>query len=322
MSQEGPGQELNPGLATVRWRDVRRASPAVAALGNFDGVHLGHARVLDALVAESRASGLDPVLITFEPHPRHYFLPREKPSLLATPAEKRALLARWPVEVIPLAFDADLAGLEAEAFVSDFLMDRVQGRRFLLGHDHRFGKGARGNAALLRSMTADPERDVTMLEPLVKDGEVVSSSAIRAHLESGRVDRAWSLLGRPYAYSGQVAAGDRRGRQLGFPTANLDTRSAFSAQKALVARGVYGGMARWQGAEHPAVANIGVNPTFDGTTLKIEVHILDFDRDLYGQWLEFDLRFQVRPERKFPSVEALRTQIAADVEAARDRLRA
>jgi riboflavin kinase / FMN adenylyltransferase len=162
---------------------------------------------------------------------------------------------------------------------------------------------------------------VTMLEPLVKDGEVVSSSAIRAHLDSGKVDRAWSLLGRPYSYSGQVTAGDRRGRQIGFPTANLDTRFAFNAHKALVARGVYGGMARWRGGEYPAVANIGVNPTFGGTALKIEIHLLDFDQDLYGQWLEFDLHFQVRPERKFPSVEALRTQIAADVETVRQRLR-
>jgi riboflavin kinase/FMN adenylyltransferase len=286
----------------------------VAALGNFDGVHLGHARILDALVAEGRATGLDPVVITFEPHPRHYFRPAEKHSLLTTAEEKLALLRRWPVEVIPLAFDGGLAALEAEDFIRDFLQGRVLGRRFLLGHDHRFGKGAQGDAALLRSHVADPARDVLMPDPLVLEGEVVSSSAIRAHLEVGRADRARVLLGRAYAYAGKVMRGDRRGHALGFPTANLDSR--FD-QKALVAKGVYGGLARWKGHALPAVANVGVNPTFDGSDLRVEVHVLDFSGDLYGEWLEFELHFRLREERRFPGVEALKAQIAQDVEAVR-----
>lgn len=290
----------------------------MAALGNFDGVHLGHARILDALVAEGEASGLDPVVVTFEPHPRHFFRPAEKHSLLTTAEEKLALLRRWPVEVIPLAFDGSLAGLEAEAFVRDFLVGRVGGRRFLLGHDHRFGKGARGDAALLRAHAADPDRDVLMPEPLVLDGEVVSSSAIRAHLEAGRVERARLLLGRPYAYAGRVMRGDRRGHALGFPTANLDAR--FD-QKALAAKGVYGGLARWKGRSLPAAANIGVNPTFDGSDLRVEVHVLDFQGDLYGEWMEFELHFRLREERRFPGVEALKTQIAADAEAVRRHFR-
>jgi riboflavin kinase/FMN adenylyltransferase len=302
----------------VAWRDVRRATPAVVALGNFDGVHLGHARILDALVAESRSAGLDPVLVTFEPHPRHFFRPGEPQSLLATPSEKLALLRRWPVEVVALAFDADLAGLPAEAFAEEFLLGRLQGRRFLLGHDHRFGKGARGDAALLRSRTPDPARDVVILEPLVKDGEVVSSSAIRAWLEAGRVDRAANLLGRPFSYAGTVTRGEGRGRALGYPTANLDTRFAH---KALVARGVYGGKA-WleDGKAYPALANIGVNPTFDGTAIKIEVHLLDFARDLYGRWIEFALHFHIRPEMRFPSADALKARIATDIGYYRDRL--
>lgn len=326
MSQEGVGAELT----AMPWQTVRRgppaalggppAAPAVAALGNFDGVHLGHARILDSLVAESRAAGLDPVLITFEPHPRHFFRPQEPQGLLATPAEKLALLRRWPVEVIPLAFDQDLATLEAEAFIKDFLLDRVQGRRFILGHDHRFGRGARGDAQSLRAFVADPERDVILAEPLIKDGEVVSSSGIRAWLEAGQVERAAALLGRPYSYSGQVVSGERRGRDLGFPTANLDTGFALSRTKAPVARGVYGGWARLDGKSHPAVTNIGVSPTFDGTAHRIEVHLIDFTGDLYGRSLEFQLRFQVRPEIRFPSMESLKAQIAADVEFVRARL--
>jgi riboflavin kinase/FMN adenylyltransferase len=163
-------------------------------------------------------------------------------------------------------------------------------------------------------MTPDPERDVIMLDPLVREGEVVSSSAIRAHLEAGRVERAKALLGRPYSYSGRVTRGESRGEKLGFPTANLETPFPY---KATVARGVYGGVARWSGNEYPAVANIGVNPTFGGTALKIEVHILDFHRDVYDDWIEFDLAFQIRPERKFASVEALRTQISEDIRTVR-----
>jgi riboflavin kinase/FMN adenylyltransferase len=302
------------GFKPVDWRQVRRSRPAVAALGNFDGVHLGHARILDALVAEGGATGLDPVVVTFEPHPRHFFRPAEKHSLLTPAEEKLALLRRWPVEVIPLAFDGGLAALEAEAFIRDFLQGRVCGRRFLLGHDHRFGRGARGDAALLRSHVDDPARDVLMPEPLVLDGEVVSSSAIRAHLEAGRADRARILLGRAYAYAGKVMRGHRRGHALGFPTANLDSR--FD-QKALVAKGVYAGLARWKGRSLPAVANIGVNPTFEGSDLRVEVHVLDFQGDLYGEWLEFELHFRLREERRFPGVEALKDQIAADVETVR-----
>lgn len=307
----------------IRWREVRRSAPAMVALGNFDGVHLGHARILDDLVAAGRAASLDPVIVTFDPHPRYYFKPDEKPSLLTTPEEKMALLRRWPVEVLSLAFDTELAGLEAEVFVREFLQKGVRAERFLLGHDHRFGRGARGDAALLRSMTSDPERDVVMLEPLRKDGEVISSSAIRAHLEAGRVEQANALLGHPFTYSGTVVEGDRRGRQLGFPTANLDIAYPY---KAKVAHGVYAGWARRidpSGSPdpgRPAIANIGVNPTFGGTTSKIEVHLLDFSGDLYGKTLSFELRFQVRPERKFPSLEALRGQIASDIEGVRGKI--
>jgi riboflavin kinase/FMN adenylyltransferase len=301
----------------IGWRDVNRTGDCIVALGNFDGVHLGHRRILEVLLRESAASRLAPVIVTFEPHPRYFFKPQEKPSLLSTPAEKLALLRQWPVEVIPLAFDRDLAGLSAEDFIESFLKGRLSGKRFLLGHDHRFGKGAKGDASLLQRHVQDPDRDVVILEPFQLDGEVVSSSAVRTHLEAGRVEQAAKLLGRPFSYSGTVVRGDGRGKSLGFPTANLDLGYAF---KAMVALGVYGGVALVEGREVSAIANIGKHPTFGGDALKIEVHLLDFDQDLYGQALEFRLLFHVRPERKFPSVDALREQIRADVEATRLRL--
>lgn len=304
---------MNP----VAWRSVRREGPSVVALGNFDGVHLGHRRLLECLVSEGAAADLKPVLVTFEPHPRFFFRPKEAPALLTTPREKSALLSQWPIEVLPLAFDADLAGLEAADFIELFLKERLQGKRFLLGHDHRFGKGAKGDAGLVQRHVSDPARDVLILEPFRLDGETVSSSAIRAHLEAGRIGQANRLLGRPFSYSGKVVKGDGRGRQLGFPTANLDIGYPW---KVMVALGVYGGRAAVAGREYAAIANIGRHPTFGGDAVKIEVHLLDFAGNLYDEELRFELEFAVRPEMRFASMEALKAQIGEDIAAVRARL--
>lgn len=304
-------------MTPIAWNSVARTEPCMVALGNFDGVHLGHHRILETLLQESRVSGLNPVIVTFEPHPRYFFKPAEKPSLLSTPAEKAALLSEWPVEVISLTFDAGLAGLPAEAFIEDFLKTRLRGRRFLLGHDHRFGKGAKGDAALVQRHVEDPARDVLIVEPFRLDGETVSSSAIRVHLEAARIDQANRLLGRAFSYSGTVVRGDGRGRTLGFPTANLEVGYPW---KALAALGVYGGRAIVQGKELKAIANIGRHPTFGGDAVKIEVHILDFQGDLYDGSLTFKMDCTVRPERKFPSVEALREQIGHDIAFVRNKL--
>jgi riboflavin kinase/FMN adenylyltransferase len=306
---------MNP----VAWRSVHREGPSVVALGNFDGVHLGHRRLLESLVAEGAASGLKPVLVTFEPHPRFFFRPEVAPALLTTPREKMALLSEWPIEILPLAFDADLAGLDAADFIDLFLKERLQGKRFLLGHDHRFGKGAKGDAALVQRHVSDPARDVLILEPFRLGGETVSSSAIRAHLEAGRIEQANRLLGRRFSYSGKVVKGEERGRLLGFPTANLDIGYPW---KVMVAFGVYGGRAFAEGKEYPAIANIGLHPTFGGNAVNIEVHVLDFTGNLYGADFRFDLEFAVRPEKRFPSVAALKAQIGEDIASVRARMAA
>ncbi|MBW8888330.1 MAG: riboflavin biosynthesis protein RibF [Fibrobacteres bacterium] len=304
---------MNP----VAWRSVHREGPSVVALGNFDGVHLGHRRLLQSLVAEGAASGLKPVLVTFEPHPRFFFKPQVAPALLTTPREKMALLSEWPIEILPLAFDADLAGLEAADFIDLFLKQRLQGKRFLLGHDHRFGKGAKGDATLVQRHVSDPARDVLILEPFRLDGETVSSSAIRAHLEAGRIEQANRLLGRCFSYSGKVVKGEERGRLLGFPTANLDIGYPW---KVMVAFGVYGGRAFAEGKQYAAIANIGRHPTFGGDAVHIEVHVLDFTGNLYDADFRFDLEFSVRPEKRFPSVDALKAQIGEDIALVRARM--
>ena len=320
MSQKGTGQDLKPpDWQGQSWDAVRRQTPSIVALGNFDGVHLGHRRILDTLLSESRVSGLDPVLVTFEPHPRYYFQPQEKPSLLTTPGEKVHLLKKWPVEVVLLTFDHALAELEPEDFIRDFLKERLHGVRFLLGHDHRFGKRARGDVAMLRASTAHPDHDVIMLDPFRLDGEVVSSSAIRNHLEAARIEKANRLLGRPFTYAGKVVRGAGRGRTLGFPTANLELGYPY---KAMVEYGVYGGRARTEDGEFDAIANIGTAPTFPDQYQKIEIHILDQVADLYDGWLEFKLHFHVRPEKKFSSQSDLVEQIKLDVAETRRRLKA
>ena len=306
-------------MKAVPWTEVRRTDPSIVALGNFDGVHLGHRRVLETLLSQSRAAGLKPVLVTFEPHPRFFFKPQEAPALLTTPKEKAALLLEWPIEVVPLAFDAGLAGLDAADFIERFLKERLQGRRFLLGHDHRFGKGAKGDAALVQRHVPDPARDVLLLEPFKLDGETVSSSAIRAHLEAGRIEQANRLLGRPFSCSGTVVRGAGRGRTLDYPTANLDLGYPW---KVMVALGVYGGRADIGGQAYPAIANIGRHPTVGGDAVQIEVHVLDFTGNLYDGELRFRLEFAVRPEQRFASVEDLKAQIARDIDFTRRRLSA
>jgi len=296
------------------WKDIQKENPTFIALGNFDGVHLGHQHILKTLVTESARASLAPLLLTFEPHPKYYFKPSDKPSLLTTLAEKIALLKNWPIEILPLKFDETLAELEPEDFIEKFLKEKLKGEKFLLGHDHRFGKRARGNVSLLRHHIKNPDENVFIIPPFKLNEEVVSSSAIRSHLERGEVGMANELLGRPFSYHGIVVKGEGRGNKLGFPTANLDLGHAH---KATLASGVYAGKVKFLGTDFKAVANIGINPTFLGenseSKIKIEVHILDFHQDIYDEVLEFSFMTRIRPEIKFPSVDALINQIHADI---------
>jgi riboflavin kinase/FMN adenylyltransferase len=304
-----------PSTATS-WRDAVVDRPAAIALGNFDGVHLGHRRILDALRRRAEADGLLPVALTFEPHPRQFLFPEAKTSLLTAPREKIALIEAHGVRVVTLAFDADLAALSAEAFAADVLMNRLRGAHFFLGDDHRFGKGARGDAGLLGARGADAGLGpacVTIVAPAVADGELVSSSAIRHHLKDGRIARANELLGRPYALGGTVVTGAARGRGLGFPTANLRPEDP----RKILPFGVFGGDALLpDGTRRPAVANIGLRPTFHAVPPEpsVEIHLLDWTGDLYDRPLTFEFRHFIRPERKFDGLEALKAQIVRDVE--------
>lgn len=283
--------------------------PAALTLGNFDGVHLGHRAILNRLIAWGEKLALQPVVITFEPHPRHFFHPDDPCSRLSSPTEKIAALKEFPVEIVTLAFDRSLAAIAAETFIREFLWDKMRGRAFLLGYDHRFGAGAKGDAQLLRQVVGAGV-PVEEIPPLSLGDEVVSSSAIREHLETGRLAAANALLGRPFSYTGKVVTGAGRAKTLGVPTANIDPGYP---EKVRVASGVYFGKAQWGDSEFFALANIGFSPTFAEGKHKFEVHIPGFSGSLYGEKLTFFLLHRHRAEIKFPHVEALKAQIDQDL---------
>jgi len=299
----------------IQWRSLSNTDPAAIALGNFDGVHAGHRRVFKELREEASRRNLKPLALTFEPHPRHFFSPEKKSPLLTPFLEKESLIRDCGVEVITLSFDPDMADLSAEDFISEVLLQRLCGEVFFLGPGHRFGKGALGNAELLRTRLGKTESDpVREIAPVIDEtGEIISSSSIRRHLETGQTESANRMLGRNYCLHGEVAHGEERGRQLGFPTANLRLEDN---RKALPAFGVYGGRVFLRDRFVSAIGNIGLRPTFEGAKgPSVEVHLLDVNEDLYSHKLGFEILHYLRTEKTFDSLASLKNQIALDVAA-------
>jgi riboflavin kinase / FMN adenylyltransferase len=289
---------------------------AAVALGVFDGVHLGHRAILDAAVAASHRASLRPVACTFDPHPMEILQPDRRPMPITTLDQRLALIAATGVEAaVVLRFTPELAAVEPEAFVKDVLLGRLRAHEVVVGFNHRFGRGARGNPALLQALGDRLGFVATIVPPLNIDGVTVSSAAVRATLGQGDVRTAARFLGRPYSVSGEVGPGVGRGRTLGFPTANLRMDQA-----PLVPTGVYACRADLGDTSHRAVTNVGVRPTFGDGVLAVEVHILDFTGDIYGRRMSLAFVERLREERRFESVDALAAQIQRDVAAARDCL--
>jgi len=279
-------------------QDVEPRSRRVA-VGTFDGVHLGHRRVI---------AGNDTVL-TFEPHPVAVVAPHAAPKLLTTFERKAELIASEGVgELIVIPFDRDFAAQDAQAFIDEILVERLGAERVAVGENFRFGHRARGDTDLLRA----DGRFAVHVEPLLEvDGEVVSSSHIRGLVLGGAVEYAGHLLGAPFAMAGEVVGGDRRGRELGYPTANLVPPEGF----VVPGHGVYA--ARANGVA--AAVNVGVRPQFEtGRGELIEAYLIDWEGDLYGERLHLEFLKRLRGERRFPSVEALVEQMGSDVENARE----
>ncbi|SRR5712691_1549544 len=290
--------------------------PAVVALGVFDGVHLGHREILGTAVTRAREGGLVAVACTFEPRPMEILQPGRAPAPIATLDERLDLIAATGVETtVVLAFTRALAAVEPEAFVKDVVLQRLRAREIVVGFNHTFGRGARGNAQLLEELAPRLGFRVDVVPPRVVDGVPVSSSEIREALRLGDVERAGRYLGRPYAIGGTVEAGAGRGRTLGFPTANIRPDRPL-----LIATGVYAGTVEAGEGRHGAVVNVGVRPTFGENRLVVEAHLLDFAGNLYDRPVSLAFLGRLREERKFADVETLRRQIAEDVDSARKRL--
>lgn len=293
---------------------------AVIALGNFDGVHLGHRAVIGKTLGIAAETGAPSAVLTFDPHPRRYFRP-DDPFFELTPGEAKArpLSGLGLDGLFILKFDADIATLSAEDFVETVLVGGLGISHVVVGYDFLFGKGRLGDAALLQRLGAESGFGVTVLEAVHPDENnelPYSSTTIRDHLRSGRIAEAAAMLGYPWEIEGVVMTGDQRGRQIGFPTANVDPGTYLNP-----ALGVYACWVALSADETPnwrkAVVNIGRRPTFNGEGVTVEAHLFDFDGDLYGQKVRVVLAGQIRPEMKFDGFEAIRAQIALDCDAAR-----
>jgi riboflavin kinase / FMN adenylyltransferase len=293
------------------------ARPVALTIGNFDGVHRGHQAMLARLAEAAEDLALTPAVLTFDPHPREYFAPDSAPARLSRLRAKLDAMRAYGVAIVYVArFDARLARLEPEAFVHDVLEERLQARWVLVGDDFRFGARRRGDLALLRATAR--RFSVEGMATVEVDGERVSSTAIRHALAGGELARAAALLGRPYTISGHVAHGDKLGRRLGFPTANLPLRR-MPALSGIFAVRVHG---LGQGARD-GVASVGVRPTVkEGARPVLEVFLFDFDAPIYGRRITVEFVHKLREEQRFDDLPALVRQMHADAAAARAALAA
>lgn len=292
------------------------AQPLALAIGNFDGVHLGHQALFKRLIATAQAQGLQSAVMTFEPHPREFFTPQQAPTRLTSLREKLEWFAEADVEQVYVChFNQHFAKLTADAFLHEVLQNALNVKSVLVGEDFCFGAGRKGTVADIAAAGFHLESlpEVKWLDSNLTGSTLqakrVSSTLVRAALAQGALDQAAALLGRPYSISGKVVHGAKRGRQLGFPTANVHMRHerpALSGVYAVKLDGMNG------------VANLGVRPTIDGLQkLSLEVHLLDYSGDLYGRHVHVSFLKKLRDEMKFSNLDALKQQIAADTLSAR-----
>ena len=296
----------------------------VLTLGNFDGVHLGHQTILDLVISRAKALGGESILYTFEPHPRRVLQAESNLRLLDTFEQKVETLESLGLDlVIAEPFDREFAKISPDRFIGHYIHECIRPLEVYVGYDFHFGRDREGSMRMLTERGPHLGFSVTVVPEVQVEGRDVNSTRIRELLAMGEVEEAALLLGRPFCARGEVIEGQRRGRTLGFPTANLAPETEI-----LPAPGVYFGYLRclqggaeWAGKSLPVVTNVGYRPTFrDGRDLVAEAHVIDFSGDLYG--VEIDLTFvgRLREEQRFESVDALRAQIARDVDEAREHL--
>ncbi|HEX9778717.1 MAG TPA: bifunctional riboflavin kinase/FAD synthetase [Geopsychrobacteraceae bacterium] len=290
--------------------------PSVVTLGNFDGVHLGHRELFRQTVRRARQFRARSVVYTFEPHPLKLLAPERAPQLLNTAAEKERLIAASHIDLLIRApFTREVASRSAGEFVRGTLVDLLKVVHLVVGYDYAFGRDREGDGAFLRAQGQRYGFGVDILQPIGADGRPYSSTRIREMIAAGDVGDVVALLGRHYTFEGTVVPGEQRGRALGFPTANLVTE-----KEQLPGSGVYAVKVRHRQQEYGGVVNIGRRPTFGAGEPTIEVHLLDFSGDLYGETLRLYFIERLRGERSFSGPEELKQAIAQDILRSRQRL--
>ncbi len=299
--------------ASDRWSP---SAPCAVAVGNFDGVHVGHAEIVGRLAALAAVHRLPTAVLTFDPHPAAVLRPESAPPPLSTPRRRAELLAALGVDAVFVQpTDRQLTSLSAESFHREILRGRLAAAAIVEGADFRFGAGRTGDVALLATLCREDGIPMEVVEPVLADGKPVSSSRIRSLIGSGQVAEANRLLTAAYRLSGTVVVGAQRGRTIGFPTANLS-----GIETLVPAGGVYAGRARSPSSAshdwHPAAIHVGPNATFGETGVSVEVHLLGFEGDLYGRQLDVDFLERLRETRRFASVDLLTEQLRRDVAAA------
>jgi riboflavin kinase/FMN adenylyltransferase len=303
-------------MRLVELADVRGGRRSVA-LGSFDGVHLGHRQVIAAAVEQAAARDLTAAVVTFYPHPATVLRPELAPFELSTLERRAALVGELGVdEMVVVRFTLEFSQIDADRFASEVLVDRLGAACVAVGHNYRYGHRAQGTVETLRQAGARLGFEVTELPLLELEGGVVSSSRIRDLIGDGQVELAAALLGRPPWLEGTVVRGDGRGRGLGFATANLEPLG----RSVLPGRGVYAGHAYLPSSSHPAAISVGYNPTFTDSreAVRVEAHLLDFDRDIYGSSLRLEFARRLRDEERFGSVDDLVAQLHRDVQQTRE----
>lgn len=286
----------------------------VATIGNFDGVHLGHQAVLGQLAEQAEKLCLPLTVVTFEPQPQEYFQPDQAPPRLTRFREKVQALRRYAVDrVVALRFNRAFSQQSPEAFIRHLLVDGLGVKYLVIGDDFRFGKDRAGDFAQLQAAGRRHGFEVVNMHTFVLDGERVSSTRVRSALAAGDLNAAEKLLGRIYRMSGRVAHGDKKGRTIGFPTANIHLHRINTPLRGVFAVQLFG----LEGEPLCGVANLGTRPTVGGMKTLLEVHLFDFEGDIYGRHVHVNFLHRLRDERRFDSFDALRAQIQCDVDQAR-----
>ncbi len=300
-------------LITDLSKIAEKFTKTVITLGNFDGLHLGHRELIRMVVNRARETGALSLVVTFRPHPLKILAPEKCPPLISIYEEKIKFLEELGIDVlVKIPFTLEFSGMPPEDFVKKILCDLLGAKEIFVGYNYRFGKGRQGNIRTLRELGEKLGFIVNEVEQVSLNGEVISSSKIRQLLKGGEVEHASSLLGRTYAVTGIVVKGDARGRDLGFPTANIVPKHAI-----IPAEGVYAARLFVRDKLYDGIANIGRRPTFHKKDLTIEVHIFDFDEDLYTEEVSLYFVKRIRQEKRFKNAGELISQIRSDIEKAK-----